>query len=78
MRALIFDPSLWRNDKDTPPFMTWKAATVIRLRQVVGANGETELVVDVVFDHRPSQVSHSHFFEHIKYLDEPCNSLVEG
>ena len=70
MRALVYDSTLFVNDESTPPRVTWRPATLIRLYP-----DRMRLVVDVVFDHRPAVVSHAHFFEQIKYLEEDSNEL---
>ena len=65
MRALVYDSSLFVDDVSTPSTVTWKPATLVRLYP-----DKMRLVVDVVFDHRPREVSRAHFFDGIKYLEE--------
>jgi hypothetical protein len=75
-RVMVFDHLLYKNDKDTPLSVTVKPATVIqrygRLETFYPIS-ETVLgpypdLIDVRFDHRPDQVSHGHFAEHVKEI----------
>ena len=59
---MVFDASLFKDDRTTPLSMTMKPATVIcwygyRDKQF-GIYGN---MVDVLFDHRPERVSKGHF-----------------
>lgn len=56
-RVLVFDPSLWIDDKKTPLNITIKPATVICH---YGLSKEYSSLVDVLFDHR-NIVSKGHF-----------------
>ena len=68
-RVKVFDSSLYKDDKKTPPSVTIKKATVVKWyaysRPPIGGgdgpNWEYENLVDVVFDHRPDSISHAHF-----------------
>ena len=56
-RVLVFDPSLWIDDKKTPLSVTIKLATVVCH---YGLSKEYPSLLDVVFDHS-SKVSKGHF-----------------
>jgi hypothetical protein len=65
-RVLVFDPRLYKDDIETPLSMTVKPATVVR-RYGMKEYGRTYPdLVDVIFDHRPEQVSTAHFTSGVK------------
>ncbi len=71
-RVRIFDWRLFKNDKDTPVSFTVRPATVLRwygrrASKTIGGYPYPSLI-DVVFDHRPNEVSHGHFTNIIERL----------
>lgn len=67
-RVRVFDTSLYRDDKSTPPEITMRLATVVCWRghksdaiDQPGVFWTYDNLVDVRFDHRPDLVSRSHF-----------------
>lgn len=69
-RVLVFDPTLYINDEETPPEETFKPATVICRYGEVNKryNVKYEDLVDVKFDHRPNKISKGHFTNMVKEL----------
>lgn len=71
-RVMVFDPSLYVNDKKTPPSMTVRPATVIRRygfrSQYYGWVYPD--CVDVLFDHRPERISKGHFTDCVEVIKE--------
>lgn len=59
MRFKIFDHRLFIDDKKTPLNITMKPATIeaVHLKH----SNLTEDAVDVIFDHRPNEISKAHF-----------------
>ena len=73
-RVYVFDWLLFEDDEKTPLSYTFRPATVIcrygvrrswRLSKMVEKDDIVESIypdqVDVIFDHRPDQISHGHF-----------------
>ena len=63
-RVRVFDPTLFKNDKDTPPSFTRRPATVIRRygRRSPFYGYVYRDCVDVLFDHWQSlELSRGHF-----------------
>jgi len=58
-RVKVFDLGLYVDDKITPLSITFKPATVLAVHE--NAHGVKETLVDVEFDHRPGEISKSHF-----------------
>jgi len=69
-RVIVFDHRLWEDDKSTPPEKTFKPATVVchyGCKSMMGHWNYPSLI-DIRFDHRPSQVSRGHFTDYVEYL----------
>ncbi len=66
-RVLVFDSRLYKDDVSTPLSMTMKPATIVnrygslKKDYVSGSLGPYPDLIDVVFDHRPEEVSKGHF-----------------
>jgi hypothetical protein len=73
-KVIVFDSTLYKNDKITPLSMTMLPATVVRWYDITSPlpNGGTitENVIDVIFDHRPEEVSHGHFTTYLSGVQE--------
>lgn len=73
-RVIVFDSTLYKNDKITPLSMTMLPATVVKWYDITSPlpNGGTitENVIDVIFDHRPEEVSHGHFTTYLSGVQE--------
>jgi hypothetical protein len=75
-RVMVFDRTLYKDDKSTPLSVTVKPATVLcrygRLKSVYPISqtvlGPYPDLVDVKFDHRPEQISHGHFTDYVKEI----------
>jgi hypothetical protein len=70
-RVLVFDRTLYKNDKDTPLVVTMQPATVIKqYARLETSFGDYENLVDVTFDH-DGRVSRGHFGDAIwRYTTE--------
>jgi hypothetical protein len=60
-RVKVFDHRLFVDDKSTPLSVTMKPATVVCWYGYESRFGRYSDLIDVVFDHRPDEVSHRHF-----------------
>jgi hypothetical protein len=61
-RVLVFDPTLFKDDKTTPLSHTMKAATVVSRYGCRSLQfGKYPDCIDVLFDHRKEKVSKGHF-----------------
>lgn len=78
-RVKVFDHRLFRNDKATPLKVTMRRATIVK-RYSLTRNCQTFVdryryhyddLVDVVFDHRPNEISRGHFAYAVKPLSNP-------
>ena len=69
-RVMIFDYLLFRDDITTPLSHTMRPATVVRHRGKDSGGDQHESTIDVVFDHRPDQVSRGHFTDCVRELSE--------
>lgn len=81
-RVMVFDNLLFKNDTDTPISFTVRPATVVCRygRKTSLFEGHLTVptggyftscypdLVDVVFDHRPNEVSKGHFTEGVKEI----------
>ena len=67
-RVQVFDPTLFINDVSTPLPVTMKSATVVRHYGFKNHGRTYPDVIDVVFDHRPGEVSKMHFTKAVKPL----------
>jgi hypothetical protein len=65
-RILVFDHLLFKNDVETPLKVTMKAATVVSNYSY--RNKSYVNLVDVIFDHRPNEISKGHFYRSIELL----------
>jgi len=66
-RVVVFDPSLFIDDKKTPLSTTMKPATVLRwYGRRSNFGGVNESLIDVNFDHRGE--SCGHFTTHVKRI----------
>ncbi len=71
-KILVFDSSLFINDKDTPLSMTMKSARVIcryRNRSTYNRNWIYPDLVDVIFDH-DKRLSEGHFTYGVEVLNK--------
>ena len=76
-RVMVYDYSLFKNDKDTPCLQLTLPATVVcwygKQIKYYPINdfslGPYESLVDVIFDHRPNQVSHGHFGDGVETVE---------
>ena len=60
-RVVVFDPTLWKNDRDTPPSKTFQLATVVCYYGIKSKlYGNYPSLIDVVFDH-DGRLSKGHF-----------------
>lgn len=64
-RVIVFDPSLYVDDKKTPLGMTFKLATVVCH---YGLSKEYPSLIDVVFDHN-QRLSKGHFTVGVKVIN---------
>lgn len=64
IRAMVFDPHLFVDDKSTPISYTIRPATIVKYRY----DSFGRKLADVIFDHRPEDVSHGHFVDGITYI----------
>jgi hypothetical protein len=64
-RALVYDSMDFIDDVKTPCSMLMRPATVVR-----EYDGVEDKLVDVVFDHRPTECSHGHFADRIVYVKD--------
>ncbi len=75
-RVLVFDPTIFKDDKSTPLSMTIKPATVtMRYGYISKALGyKYPDCVDVQFDHwKKGHISHGHFTKGVEIIkEEPC------
>ena len=75
-RVIVFDSTLFKNDKETPLSITRKSATVTcrygKLKYDYGdfSLGPYEDLIDVVFDHRLERISHGHFLDGVEHICE--------
>lgn len=76
-RVLVFDNRLYKNDLVTPLTMTMKEATVVCRygRPITKYSDDLTLgpypdLVDVVFDHRPNEISKGHFTNGVEVICE--------
>ena len=78
-RVLVFDPRVYKDDITTPFSHTVRPATVVCRYGMRGSNpfsifsGDGLIysdLIDVVFDHRPGQVSNGHFTGGVKFVEE--------
>lgn len=66
-KVKVFDRSLYKDDEKTPLCLTMKPARIVKRYEMVTLNSETGQMmhypdlIDVVFDHRPDEVSCGHF-----------------
>ena len=63
-RVRVFDPKLFIDDKSTPISFTIRKATVVCRYGKDSSDlglGKYDDLVDVIFDHRPKEISHGHF-----------------
>jgi hypothetical protein len=67
-RVLVFDPRLYKDDIETPPSMTFKPATVVCRYGMKDKDIIYSDLVDVLFDHRPEEVSKCHFTSGIEEI----------
>lgn len=75
-RVMVFDYTLFKDDKTTPLSYTVRPATIVRWYgspvQHFPINdctlGPYESLIDVVFDHRPERESHGHFTTCVKHI----------
>lgn len=59
-RALVFDATEWQKTGDVGDnSQFWKPATVVRRYRNFPHHREE--LADVIFDHRPTKISHAHF-----------------
>ncbi len=65
-RVIVFDPILWAGKDLGDNSQYWKPATVLKVYRDNGRWTTGDWVVDVVFDHRPAQISHGHFTTFIR------------
>lgn len=65
-RVTVFDPTLWKNDRDTPPNKAFKLATVVCYYGFKSEQyGNYPSLIDVVFDH-DGRLSKGHFTSTVK------------
>lgn len=69
-RVLVFDATLFVDDKSTPLSHTVRPATVVcwygcRASEVLGGYQYPSLI-DVQFDHRPQAISRGHFTDAVR------------
>ncbi len=57
-RVKVFDHRLYEDDISTPLSVTMKPATVVK-RHIYGHYKRD--VIDVIFDHKPTEISQCHF-----------------
>ncbi len=72
-RVLAFDPTLYKDDLNTPLSHTVRPATVLQRYGIIGYESTHSGwvlphpdVVDLRFDHRPERVSRAHFTKFLK------------
>lgn len=70
MQVKVFDGRLLNNDWDTPLSITMKPAVVVQIYDYVSrlGLGTYRNVADVIFDHRPDEVSRAHFTEFMEIV----------
>lgn len=82
-RVMVFDSTLYKDDKKTPLSYTVRPAVVIRhyglQAQDYGSTNDLVLgpyqsLVDVIFDHRPERVSKGHFTYSISVIDKESSN----
>ena len=66
-RILVFDHTLFVDDVTTALSVTMKTAFIRRRYEESMVNGRE--LIDVVFDHRPQQVSRGHFTSFLREED---------
>ena len=74
---MVYDSSLFKNDKDTPCLQLMLPATVVCwYGQMIThypindfSLGPYEGLVDVIFDHRSAYVSHGHFGDGVETVE---------
>ena len=76
-RVMAFEPTLFKNDVDTPLSVTSSPATVVCWYGYVSEYMEKEYgranalypdLVDVIFDHDLSRISHGHFSDGVSLI----------
>ena len=79
-RVLVFDSTLFRDDKSTPISFTVRPATVLRRygKHSCCKRWTYPDLVDVLFDHRPKQESKGHFTNGVKSLAADVNNWGEA
>ena len=65
-RVIVFDPTLWEDDKRTPLSVTFKPATIIRC--YAHRSKGAPIVADVIFDH-DRRLSKAHFIAEIRRIE---------
>ncbi len=74
-RALVYDSRDFVNDRVTPCSLLMRPATVLARYGSKTDYGSGPVLypdlVDVIFDHRPFEVSHGHFTEWIEPIPQP-------
>jgi len=68
-KVLVFDPFLFKNDKLTPLSITVQPAIIVCRYGKKTRFGKYLDLVDVIFDHRPNDISHGHFTDGVKRVD---------
>lgn len=69
-KVLVFDPSLFKNDIETPMSSTMRPAIIVK------HYGDKDYdLVDVIFYHNPYKISKGHFTNLIKEIDEEDNNV---
>lgn len=77
-RVLVFDHTLYKDDKTTPLSVTLKPATVVcrygyvseHMTKLYGAKaGRYDDLIDVIFDHKPTKVSKGHFTRGVSLIE---------
>lgn len=69
-RAIVYDASLHKNDKATPPRTLLKPCTVVQWYGYESrfGHGKYPSLIDVRFDHRPDIVSKAHFTDMVEVV----------
>lgn len=67
-KVMVFDFRLFVDDKSTPLNVTMCPATVVCRYGYKGRFGIYPDCVDVIFDHRPDQISKGHFTNRVREI----------
>ena len=68
-RVMVFDHRLYRYDVSTPISMTMKPATIVCRYGMRDGYWTWEDLCDVIFDHRPGELSKAHFTSGVKRIE---------